>query len=202
MRERPKSPELLEAFGRFVDSLGGAYITAEDVGASVADMEVVATADALRERSAAHRGRCGRQSRRRRRRSASTSASRRPCNFSSVAADLRGVTVAVQGLGGVGYALVRTARGGRREAACGRHPAGARAARVQRVRRRCLDAERNPVRARRRAVALRARRRVRRQHHSATAGDDHRGRREQPAGDRRRTARACTRPACCTHRTM
>ncbi|NJM24253.1 MAG: leucine dehydrogenase, partial [Bacteroidia bacterium] len=38
-----KSPGLLEAFGRLVDSLEGAYITAEDVGATVADMEVVAT---------------------------------------------------------------------------------------------------------------------------------------------------------------
>ncbi len=34
---------LFEAFGRAVDSLGGRYITAEDVGSSVADMQVVAT---------------------------------------------------------------------------------------------------------------------------------------------------------------
>ena len=34
---------LFEAFGRAVASLNGQYITAEDVGASVADMEVVAT---------------------------------------------------------------------------------------------------------------------------------------------------------------
>ena len=33
---------LFEAFGHAVDSLGGQYITAEDVGASVADMEVAA----------------------------------------------------------------------------------------------------------------------------------------------------------------
>ncbi len=33
-----KSPELLAAFGRAVDGLGGRYITAEDVGMSVADM--------------------------------------------------------------------------------------------------------------------------------------------------------------------
>ncbi|MBA2467309.1 MAG: Glu/Leu/Phe/Val dehydrogenase [Sphingomonas sp.] len=36
--ERHKSPELLAAFGRAVDSLGGRYITAEDVGMSVVDM--------------------------------------------------------------------------------------------------------------------------------------------------------------------
>ncbi len=34
-----KSPALFEAFGRFVDSLGGRYITAEDVGISPADLE-------------------------------------------------------------------------------------------------------------------------------------------------------------------
>ena len=37
----PKSPELFRAFGRFVDSLGGRYITAEDVGCSVEDMRYV-----------------------------------------------------------------------------------------------------------------------------------------------------------------
>ncbi len=36
-----KSEELFRCYGRFVDSLGGKYITAEDVGISVSDMEVV-----------------------------------------------------------------------------------------------------------------------------------------------------------------
>ena len=36
--EGSKSPELLAAFGRAVDSLGGRYVTAEDVGMSVKDM--------------------------------------------------------------------------------------------------------------------------------------------------------------------
>ncbi len=36
-----KSPALFQAFGRFVHSLAGRYITAEDVGTSPADMEVV-----------------------------------------------------------------------------------------------------------------------------------------------------------------
>ena len=35
---RSKSPELLAAFGKAVDGLGGRYITAEDVGMSVTDM--------------------------------------------------------------------------------------------------------------------------------------------------------------------
>lgn len=39
----PKSPELLAAFGRAVDSLSGQYITAEDVGMSVDDMRIVQT---------------------------------------------------------------------------------------------------------------------------------------------------------------
>jgi leucine dehydrogenase len=37
-----KSPELLAAFGRAVDSLGGAYVTAEDVGITDADMVEIA----------------------------------------------------------------------------------------------------------------------------------------------------------------
>jgi leucine dehydrogenase len=36
--QRSKSPELLAAFGHAIDSLGGRYITAEDVGMSVVDM--------------------------------------------------------------------------------------------------------------------------------------------------------------------
>jgi leucine dehydrogenase len=37
-----KTPALLRAMGRLVDSLGGAYITAEDSGSSEADMQVIA----------------------------------------------------------------------------------------------------------------------------------------------------------------
>ena len=39
---RDKSPDMLHAFGKAVDHLGGRYITAEDVGMSVADMIEVA----------------------------------------------------------------------------------------------------------------------------------------------------------------
>jgi valine dehydrogenase (NAD+) len=39
---RDKSEALLRAYGRFVESLGGAYVTACDVGTYVADMDVVA----------------------------------------------------------------------------------------------------------------------------------------------------------------
>ena len=36
-----KTPELLRAFGRFVDSLNGLYFTAEDVGMTVPDLDIV-----------------------------------------------------------------------------------------------------------------------------------------------------------------
>ncbi len=38
---RNKSEELLRAYGRFIDSLGGRYITAEDVGTSREDMDMI-----------------------------------------------------------------------------------------------------------------------------------------------------------------
>jgi leucine dehydrogenase len=38
---RIKSEELLRAYGRFVESLGGRYITAEDVGTSREDMDII-----------------------------------------------------------------------------------------------------------------------------------------------------------------
>jgi leucine dehydrogenase len=36
--DRTKTPEMLAAFGRAIDRLGGSYVTAEDVGMSVGDM--------------------------------------------------------------------------------------------------------------------------------------------------------------------
>ncbi|HUA88916.1 MAG TPA: Glu/Leu/Phe/Val dehydrogenase dimerization domain-containing protein [Steroidobacteraceae bacterium] len=101
---RRKTPELFEAFGRFVDSLGGRYVTAEDVGTTTADMAVVAR----QTRYVAGLGR------------APGEAGGDPgpktalgvflgiqaaVKFRSGSADLAGVTVAVQGAGGVGYHL-------------------------------------------------------------------------------------------------
>ena len=40
--ERTKSPDILHAFGRAVEELGGRYVTAEDVGMSVSDMIEIA----------------------------------------------------------------------------------------------------------------------------------------------------------------
>ncbi|MDI9600521.1 MAG: Glu/Leu/Phe/Val dehydrogenase dimerization domain-containing protein [Acidobacteriota bacterium] len=36
-----KTPELFRAFGRFVDALGGAYITGEDLGTSIEDVRII-----------------------------------------------------------------------------------------------------------------------------------------------------------------
>ncbi|WP_336970623.1 Glu/Leu/Phe/Val family dehydrogenase [Sphingobium aromaticiconvertens] len=38
---RTKTPEMLKAFGRAIDSLGGRYVTAEDVGISEADVGII-----------------------------------------------------------------------------------------------------------------------------------------------------------------
>ncbi|MGV2495850.1 Leu/Phe/Val dehydrogenase [Pelagerythrobacter aerophilus] len=40
-KDRTKTPEMLEAFGEAVEALGGAYVTAEDVGIGEADMVAV-----------------------------------------------------------------------------------------------------------------------------------------------------------------
>src|SRR5712671_4004095 len=101
---KAKTPELFEAFGRLVDSLGGRYVTAEDVGTTSADMASVARAT----RQVAGLGR------------APGEAGGDPgpktalgvylgikaaVRFRLGRQDLQGLRVAVQGLGGVGYHL-------------------------------------------------------------------------------------------------
>jgi leucine dehydrogenase len=103
---RDKSEALLRAFGRAVERLGGRYITAEDVGTTVADMDIVrqvtrhvsgTTSDAGNPSpSTAHGVLIGMQA-------AAAHA------FGSD--DLTGRRVAVQGLGGVGHALCRYLHG-------------------------------------------------------------------------------------------
>lgn len=103
---RPKTPLMLAAFGRFVKSLHGQYITAEDVGATVEDMQIVATE--TRYVSGLPR--------------TAVSADGNPSpktalgvylgikaavNFRMNKDELRGLTIAVQGLGGVGYELCK-----------------------------------------------------------------------------------------------
>jgi leucine dehydrogenase len=99
-----KTPELLAAFGRLVDSLRGRYVTAEDVGTTTADMAHVARAT----RYVAGLGR------------APGVAGGDPAPKTALGVflglkaavkfrlgrdDLAGLTVAVQGVGGVGYHL-------------------------------------------------------------------------------------------------
>jgi leucine dehydrogenase len=101
---KAKTPELFEAFGRLVDSLGGRYVTAEDVGTTTADMAHVARAT----RYVAGLG------------TAPGAAGGDPGPKTALGVllgikaavklrlgrtDLAGVTVAVQGVGGVGYHL-------------------------------------------------------------------------------------------------
>ena len=54
-----KTPELLRAYGRFVESLGGRYVTACDVGTYVADMDVVAETTPVRHRPLPSKGGAG-----------------------------------------------------------------------------------------------------------------------------------------------
>ena len=97
-----KSPELLKAYGRFVERLKGQYITAEDVGISPVDMEIV---HSQTEHVAGLNGTSG-----------------DPSPFTALGvfegikasvkkrlqrSSLEGVKVAVQGLGHVGYYLCR-----------------------------------------------------------------------------------------------
>lgn len=93
---------LLRAHGRFVDSLGGRYITAEDVGTSPADMEIV------RQETRHVAGLLGG--------SGDPSPYTARGVFRAIQAatkfhwntdELSGLTVAVQGCGHVGYHLVR-----------------------------------------------------------------------------------------------
>src|SRR5256885_1969808 len=99
-----KTPQLFEAFGRLVDSLGGRYLTAGDLGTTSADMASVA-------RATRHVAGLGR---------APGEAGGDPgpktalgvylgikaaVRFRLGRQDLQGLTVAVQGVGGVGYHL-------------------------------------------------------------------------------------------------
>jgi leucine dehydrogenase len=101
-----KTPELFEAFGRFVDSLGGRYITAEDVGTTTADMESVAKATSFVSGLSRKPGEAGGDP------GPKTALGvylgiKSAVKFRLSRSDLSGVEVAVQGVGGVGYHLCR-----------------------------------------------------------------------------------------------
>lgn len=100
---KDKSEALFRAFGRFVQSLGGRYITAEDVGTSVEDMEQIKMETSFVSGLPPEFGGSG-----------------DPSPFTALGAfegikasvkyklqkkDIRGIKVAVQGVGHVGYYL-------------------------------------------------------------------------------------------------
>src|SRR6516165_8301718 len=99
-----KTPELFEAFGRLVDSLGGRYITAEDVGTTTADMANVARATRYVAGLGAAPGEAGGDP------GPKTALGvflgiKAAVKFRLGHTDLKSVKVAIQGLGGVGQHL-------------------------------------------------------------------------------------------------
>ncbi len=103
---KAKSPELFEAFGRFVASLSGRYITAEDVGTTTADMEHVARVTRFVSGLGRKAGEAGGDP------APKTALGvflglKAAVKFRLGRSDLQGVSVAVQGVGGVGYHLCR-----------------------------------------------------------------------------------------------
>ncbi|MDA8435689.1 MAG: NAD(P)-binding domain-containing protein [Actinomycetales bacterium] len=57
--QRDKTPELLLAYGRLVASMGGAYVTAADVGTYVADMDLIGTVNPWTTGRSPEHGGCG-----------------------------------------------------------------------------------------------------------------------------------------------
>jgi leucine dehydrogenase len=110
---REKTRQRMEAFGRLVDSLGGRYITAEDVGTTTGDMEQVACVTPFvsglpRETAHAtgHTLHAGGDP------GPKTALGvflglKAAVRFRLGRASVEGLTIAVQGLGGVGYPLCR-----------------------------------------------------------------------------------------------
>lgn len=100
-----KSPELFRAMGRFIHTLGGRYLTAEDVGTSVADMHFIRQETPYVSGLSRDKGGSGDPS----------PYTALGC-FEGIRAcveeqlgrkDLAGLTVAIQGLGHVGFDLAR-----------------------------------------------------------------------------------------------
>lgn len=103
---RRKTPQLLEAFGRFVDTLGGVYITAEDVGTTTADMEHVAKQTSFVTGLHRRAGEFGGDP------SPKTAFGvylgiKAAAKFRWGRSEIAGLRIAVQGVGGVGYHLCR-----------------------------------------------------------------------------------------------
>jgi leucine dehydrogenase len=101
---KAKTPELFQAYGRFVESLGGRYVTAEDVGTTTADMEHVARVTGFVSGLGRKPGEAGGDP------APKTAlgvflALKAAARFKLGRSDLQGLRVGVQGVGGVGYHL-------------------------------------------------------------------------------------------------
>lgn len=99
-----KTPELFAAFGRMVDSLRGRYVTAEDVGTTTADMAHVSRVTRYVSGLGRSAGQAGGDP------APKTALGvflglKAAVKFRLGRSDLTGLTVAVQGVGGVGYHL-------------------------------------------------------------------------------------------------
>lgn len=102
--QKGKSAELFQAYGRLVDSLGGAYITAEDVGTTLADMEQVARITRYVSGLGRAPGEAGGDPAPRTALGVFLGI-QAAVKFRLGRADLQGTRVGVQGVGGVGYHL-------------------------------------------------------------------------------------------------
>lgn len=106
---RSKTPALMRAMGRFVDTLGGRYIVAEDSGTSVADMKLIAESTrhvvGFPEAHAQVSERSGDPS------PATAYGTfvgiQAAVKFQLQRESLKGLRVAIQGLGNVGYRLAK-----------------------------------------------------------------------------------------------
>ncbi|MGD0110129.1 MAG: Glu/Leu/Phe/Val dehydrogenase dimerization domain-containing protein, partial [Rhodopila sp.] len=160
---RNKTPALLHAMGRLVESLSGRYIIADDVGTTLADLAVMRAATTHT--------------------AAATPAAQAPLPVTAYGVlmaitaavrhtlgreDLTGLTVAVQGLGNVGMPLWLSARAGR-EALRRRPRPGARGAGRKRLRGECCRAGRHLRPSGRSVLALRPGCGLQRPHHPAPA---------------------------------
>jgi len=101
-----KTAELFQAYGELVQSLGGTYITAEDVGTTTADMEQVSRATQFVSGLGRKPGEAGGDP------APKTALGvflglEAAVKFRMGRSDLEGLRVAVQGVGGVGYHLCR-----------------------------------------------------------------------------------------------
>jgi leucine dehydrogenase len=102
---RHKSERLFRAYGRFIDSLGGRYITAEDVGTSREDMDMVRRETRWVTGVSKRLGGSGDPSPVT---AYGTFQGMRACAEEALqTSSLEGVRVVVQGVGKVGYALVK-----------------------------------------------------------------------------------------------